>query len=136
MNCLFCKIIAGEIPAEIVYQDEDVIAFLDIKPNNPGHTLIVPRKHSDGLEDADSQTLDAVMHVTQRVARALVKGLHAPAFNIIQNNGAEAGQAVPHLHFHVIPRREGDGFKHWQGTPYASDREAHEVAEMIKGVMG
>lgn len=132
MDCLFCKIVAGEIPAERVYEDGAVIAILDIKPVNPGHVLVIPRKHSDGLHDADPATLDATIRAAQKIGQALLASGLAEAFNLAQNNGALAGQVIAHLHLHVIPRRAGDGFKHWPGTPYASEAEAKKVAEKVR----
>ncbi len=132
MDCLFCKIVAGDIPAERVYEDDAVIAILDIKPVNPGHVLVIPRTHSDGLHDADPATLDATIRAAQKIARALVASGLGQAFNLAQNNGELAGQVIPHLHLHVIPRRAGDGFKHWPGTPYPSDTEAQAVAEKVR----
>jgi histidine triad (HIT) family protein len=132
MDCLFCKIVAGEIPAERVYENDHVIAILDIKPVNPGHVLIIPRKHSDGLHDADPATLDATIRAAQKIAQALLTSGLAQAFNLEQNNGELAGQVIPHLHLHVVPRRAGDGLKHWPGTPYSSESEAKEVAEKVR----
>jgi histidine triad (HIT) family protein len=134
-NCLFCKIISGEIPAFRVYEDDAVIAFLDIKPVNPGHTLIVPKAHSEGFHDASEETLKQVAIVTQKVAKALVATLGVPAFNIMQNNGAVAGQVIPHLHLHVIPRHSDDGVKLWPGTPYA-EGEIAAIQEKIKSALG
>ena len=133
-NCLFCKIIAKEIPSSTVYEDDDIIAFLDIKPTNPGHTLVVPKKHSDGFHDADPVTLQKLIVATQKVANAVANALHTTGFNLEQNNGAIAGQVIPHLHFHIIPRRLDDGFRHWPGTPYA-EGVMHEVSEKIRGML-
>lgn len=132
MDCLFCKIIAGEIPAHRVYEDDAVIAVLDIKPVNPGHTLVIPRTHSDALHDADPETVASVARATQRVGKALLKAGLGSAFNVMQNNGGDAGQVIHHLHVHVVPRRAGDGFHHWPGTPYASEAEAEQVAGMVR----
>lgn len=130
-TCLFCRIIAKELPASIVYEDEDMIGFLDIKPVNPGHTLVVPKKHSDGFHDADPGTLQKLIVVAQRIARGLVAAGICEAFNLEENNGAIAGQLVPHLHLHIVPRRAGDGLKHWPGTPYA-EGEIDRVAATIR----
>lgn len=128
---LFSKIIKGEVPSVKVYEDDDVYAFLDINPVNPGHTLVVPKKQCDGLLDCDPAILANLIKVVQKIAVAMKKGLNADGVNIHQNEGAAAGQKVFHLHFHVIPRFADDGLKHWPGTPYASDETADEVAQKI-----
>lgn len=129
-DCLFCKIIAKEIPSTGVYEDADVYAFLDIKPVNPGHTLVVPKKHSDGLHDASPEVLKAVIVSSQKIAKALVASGICEAFNIEANNGAIAGQVIPHLHFHVIPRRTDDGLKHWPGHEQSAE-QATEISRKI-----
>jgi len=116
----------------MVYEDEDVYAFLDIHPVQPGHTLIVPKVHSEWLLDTDPEILKKLVVVGQRVARAVLSGLGVEGCNFTQNNGAVAGQAIPHFHFHVIPRKAGDGFKVWHGMPYGSAEEAEEVARKIR----
>ena len=133
-DCLFCKIIAKHIPSVPVYEDENVYAFLDINPVNPGHTLVVPKKHSAGLHDAEGETLYHLVDALQTIAKAVMVGLGTEGFNIEENNGEIAGQVIPHLHFHIVPRRVDDGLKHWPGTPYAEGR-AEEVAERIRGAM-
>lgn len=130
-DCLFCRIIAREIPSQGVYEDDSVYAFLDINPVNPGHVLVVPKKHSDGFHDADTETLERLIVATQKVALAVMKAMSTDGFNLEENNGAIAGQVIPHLHFHVVPRRPDDGLKHWPGTPYAAD-EAGTVAKRIR----
>ncbi len=106
MDCVFCKIIAGEIPCSKVYEDEKTLAFLDIAPANLGHTLVIPKHHAGRLEDLPEAFAVAVMKTVQKVGKA-VASLHDD-YNIIQNNGLFAGQVVPHVHFHVIPRFEQD----------------------------
>ncbi len=133
-DCLFCKIIAKEIPSSTVYEDDDIIAFLDIKPTNPGHTLVVPKKHSDGFHDADPDTLQKLIIATQTVANAVAHALQTTGFNLEQNNGTIAGQVIPHLHFHIIPRRPDDGFRHWPGTPYA-EGEVVVIQEKIQAAL-
>jgi len=109
MDCIFCKIVAGEIPSHRVYEDDSVIAFLDINPATRGHALVVPRRHSVDIFDTIPEDLEAAARATQLVARKLQRIVKADGFNILQNNGPAAGQAVAHYHVHVIPRREGDG---------------------------
>lgn len=134
IDCLFCKITAKQIPSSAVYEDEDMYAFLDIKPVNPGHVLVVPKKHSEGFHDADEETLKRLIVVTQKIARAVTAAMGTTGFNLEQNNGAIAGQVIPHLHFHIVPRRPDDGLKHWPGTSYA-EGEADAVAEKIRGAL-
>ena len=133
-DCLFCKIIAKHIPADIIYEDDVAIAFLDIKPVNPGHFLVVPKQHSEGFHDADPKNLAGWITAAQTVANAMTKALGVEAFNLMQNNGAIAGQVVPHLHLHVIPRHAGDGRELWHGTP-ASQEERADIAEKLRNVL-
>jgi len=133
-DCLFCKIIAKQIPSQGIYEDDVACAFLDIHPNNPGHVLVVPKRHSDGLSDAQQETLQGVILVVQKVARAVTIAMKADGFNLIVNNGVVAGQAVPHLHFHIIPRQPGDGLTHWPGKTYA-DGEDVAIAEQIRSAL-
>lgn len=112
---LFKKIITGEIPSEKVYEDDHVFAFLDITPVNIGHTLVVPKVWSENLLDTDPEILGHVIKAVQKVAIAVKKATGATGINLHQNNGASAGQKVFHLHFHVIPRFENDGYETWHG---------------------
>jgi histidine triad (HIT) family protein len=119
-DCVFCKIIAGEIPAAMLIETDEVISFLDVAPVNPGHALVVPRRHAPSLLDLHQKELHIAVFVAQRVAGALREAAGCPAFHILQNDGEEAGQVVPHVHFHVIPRAAGDGFSlGWRRLPYA-----------------
>ena len=119
-DCIFCRIVRQEIPSALVYEDEHVLAFLDINPVNPGHVLVVPRKHVERLTEADDIVLAAAMHAICRCAAAIVEATQAEGFNVLQNNGSCAGQVVPHLHFHVIPRNARDGFRFgWRQGAYA-----------------
>jgi len=103
-NCIFCAIAAGEIPSFKVYEDEFVLAYLDINPFTKGHTLVIPKAHSEGLLDTDEATLAAVIARVKKVAAHLKAALPCDGFNILQNNGEAAGQTVKHLHFHIVPR--------------------------------
>ena len=106
-DCIFCKIAAGEIPSLKVYEDDKVLAYLDINPFSPGHTLVIPKAHSSCLLDTGADTLATVMAAVRKVAAHLKTALPCDGFNILQNNGAAAGQTVKHLHFHIIPRYQG-----------------------------
>ncbi len=130
-DCLFCKIIEKSIPSTDVYEDENIYAFLDIKPVNPGHTLVVPKKHSEGLHDADPEVLKNLIVVAQKIAKAIIGALQTNGFNLELNNGAMAGQVIPHLHLHIVPRRPNDGLKHWPGTSYEIGQDV-EIGKAIK----
>ncbi len=110
-DCIFCRIIAGEIPAARVYQDDAFLAFLDIRPINKGHVLIVPRAHVDRLTDLPDDVLARELPLAKRIASAVLAVTGATDFNLLNSNGTAAGQEVFHHHLHVIPRRPGDGMK-------------------------
>jgi histidine triad (HIT) family protein len=118
VDCIFCKLVAGEIPSTRIYEDEETLAFLDIAPIINGHTLVIPKRHVDPLTAAPPALLAACMATVQRVAQAQLDALGADGINVHQANGAAAGQVVPHLHFHVIPRFAGDGH-HWNWHSHA-----------------
>ncbi len=107
-DCIFCAIAAGEIPSFKVYEDDLVLAYLDINPFSKGHTLVIPKNHSQGLLETDDATLGAIIARVKKVAAHLKSTLNCDGFNILQNNGAAAGQTVYHIHFHIIPRWKGD----------------------------
>ncbi len=107
-NCIFCRIAAGEIPSFKIYEDELVLAYLDINPFSEGHTLVIPKAHSTGLLDTDDATLAAIVSRVKKVAAHLKAALPCDGFNILQNNGEAAGQTVHHIHFHIVPRSNGD----------------------------
>lgn len=103
-DCIFCAIAEGEIPSFKVYEDDLVLAYLDINPFTEGHALVIPKAHFTGLLDTPADVLGEVMVRVQKVAAHLKKALPCDGFNVLQNNGAAAGQTVPHVHFHVVPR--------------------------------
>lgn len=109
-SCVFCEIAAGTRDAtRVVYRDDAIVAFMDRAPRNPGHVLVIPVQHADGVIDVPAATLGRISELAQRVARAIQKiGLRAEGFNVQSNTGAAAGQSVFHLHFHVIPRFKGE----------------------------
>lgn len=130
-NCIFCKIIAGQVPSERVYEDNQVVAFLDIAPLAPGHTLIVPRQHCVNLLDASPEATAACLVAAPKVARAVLQATGCEGFNLAQFNGACAGQVVMHLHFHIIPRRPGDGVSfRWQQGKYREGEMAALAARI------
>ncbi|MBR1586788.1 MAG: HIT family protein [Kiritimatiellae bacterium] len=107
-NCVFCAIAAGEIPCFKVYEDDIVLAYLDINPFAEGHTLVIPKDHSTGLLDTSPDTLREMIARVQKVSARIKDALPCDGFNILQNNGPAAGQTVPHLHFHIVPRLGSD----------------------------
>jgi histidine triad (HIT) family protein len=135
-DCIFCKIVAGDIPSTKVYEDDHVLAFMDIGPLVRGHTLVIPKAHHNPLADTPDDVLARVIAVVRLVARAQQDGLGADGVNVHQANGAVAGQVVPHLHFHVVPRFANDGH-HWNWTPhpYADLAEAAALADRIKAAL-
>jgi histidine triad (HIT) family protein len=109
MDCVFCRIVAGEMPAWIVDQDDHTVAFLDINPVNRGHLLVLPRRHCSSLADLPTALHAPLMAAVRRLAMAIGPALGAGGCNVFVNNGTVAGQVVDHLHFHVLPRFPGDG---------------------------
>jgi len=129
--CLFCDIVEGNIPSVKIYETENVLAFLDIAPVNYGHTLVIPKKHFQNLEEIPEVELFEVMKVVKKVGAAVKNGLGVAGYNVGLNNDPISGQVVSHIHFHVMPRNENDGYKLWQGGRYG-DGEMEEVAKKIK----
>lgn len=107
-NCIFCKILADEIPSSVVYEDEDFRGILDINPAARGHVIIIPKNHYANLFELPDHEASKIMIVARKIATALKKTYHCDGVNILQNNGEASGQTVFHLHVHVIPRFEGD----------------------------
>jgi histidine triad (HIT) family protein len=130
-DCLFCKIIAGTIPCEKVYEDDKVFAILDIHPINRGHTLVLPKKHAKNLFDVPEEDFLAMMRVTKKLATVIKSSVGADGMNLGMNNDHAAGQLVFHAHVHIIPRFEDDGFAHWHGNPY-SEGEMPSIARSIR----
>ena len=131
-ECIFCKIIAGKVPSAKVYEDEHSISFLDIMPANKGHCLVVPKKHSQNLVEMGDDEIMNAMKAAKKVARALSLSFGNGSFNIVMNNGKEAGQVVNHAHIHIIPRFQKDRLRiKWSHLKYA-DNEIKEYAEKIR----
>lgn len=122
-NCVFCKIVAGQIPALRVHEDEHVLAFLDIGPLAEGHLLIIPKEHAERLEEMNPEVLASLARQLPRLARAVLSVTQAAGYNLLQNNGRVSGQEVPHVHFHIIPRASGDGLGYrWLASSYPAGR--------------
>ena len=109
MSTIFDKILDGQIPCHRVYEDDHVLAFLDVGPLSEGHTLVIPKERKPHLHDLSDDQAAAIGRVLPRIARAVMKATGATAYNVLQNNGAEAHQAVFHVHFHIIPRQGARG---------------------------
>ena len=133
-DCVFCRIVAGELPAEKVYEDGDVVAFMDINPVAKGHTLVVPKAHSDPITDTPDDVLAKVIAVVRKVARAQFQALRAEGVSVSQANGRAAGQEVPHIHFHVIPRFEAAG-RSWAPGKYDNPGQMREYATQLRGAL-
>lgn len=133
-DTIFGKIIRREIPAEIVYEDDQTLAFLDIAPNNPGHTLVIPKAHARNLLDITEESWLAVMRTVHLLAPVIKEAVKADGINIAMNNEAAAGQVVFHAHVHIIPRHEGDGFTHFPPGTYEPG-EAEAVATRIRSAL-
>ncbi len=129
-DCIFCKIVKGELPCSKVYEDENVLAFLDISPVNKGHTLVIPKEHHQNLLDIPEEPLLKLIGAVQKIAVAVTKAVDVEGFNLTQNNGDVAGQKVDHIHFHIIPRKKEDGLKLWEGKSY-SPGEVEDIQRKI-----
>jgi len=124
--------VAGGIPVTKVYEDEVVLAFLDIGPISDGHTLVIPKVHCARVHECDPEVLAGVWARLGRIAGAVVRAMKADGYNVLCNNGKAAGQVVDHLHFHIVPRKTGDGvFTQWPAYRYKEGRSA-EIAEKIR----
>ena len=132
-DCVFCRIVRGEIPSVKLYEDSEVVAFMDISPIVKGHALVIPKAHYDPLTAMPPALLGRVMSVVQRVAAAQTAALRADGVNLFQANGAAAGQVVPHVHFHVIPRFNNDGHRwNWTSGRYDRTEDMDAMAARIR----
>ena len=131
-DCIFCKIMKGEIPSYKVYEDEKTFAFLDINPINAGHTLIIPKNHVVKISEAKDEDLQALAMALKKVIIGIEGGLGVENLNVFINQGEDAGQIIPHLHYHVTPRYPGDGVKFDVPQRKLSEDELKETLEKIK----
>jgi histidine triad (HIT) family protein len=133
MDCIFCKIIAGEIPAVKVLDEELVVAFMDINPSSKGHMLVVPKNHAENIFEITESDLATLIKAVKRCAKAAKKALKAEGITILQLNGKASDQIVPHLHIHVIPRWENDGLSvsTWEMKP-GDMEEIQAIARNIR----
>jgi histidine triad (HIT) family protein len=131
-SCIFCKIVKGQIPASMVYEDENVMVFLDIRPLSTGHTLVIPKEHFVDLFDIPQEALNHVQAATKQVAKAVKQATAADGISIIQQNGKAAGQDIFHFHAHIVPRFEGEKLPHFSELKMAERAALDEMAKKIK----
>ena len=131
-ECIFCRIANGKIPAAKIYEDKNIMSFLDIMPANKGHCLVVPKKHYETLLDISDEDLKNLILTAKNVAKALSLSIGNGSYNIVMNNGKEAGQMVAHAHIHIIPRFKGDRLRlKWSHKKY-NEKEMKEIQEKIR----
>jgi histidine triad (HIT) family protein len=135
-GCVFCRMVAGEIPVTKIYEDEAVLAFLDIAPISDGHALVIPKQHCTQIHDCAPDVLADVVWRLGEIAEAVMTAMESDGYNVLSNNGSAAGQVVDHLHFHVIPRKAGDGvLTEWPSYRYRAgqiEKFAGKIRENLK----
>jgi len=132
-ECIFCRIAEKEIPATIVYEDDETLVFMDIGPIIKGHALVISKKHYDPVTDTPDEIVAKLHVVAKKIAKAQMNGLGADGVNIMQNNGKASGQEVPHIHVHVIPRYNDDGHHwNWNAGTYDDFEEMKILAEKMR----
>ncbi len=131
-DCIFCKIVAGEIPCFKIYETENVLSFLDIGPVNKGHALVIPKVHYENIWDMPADLGKDIITAAQLAGDAIVKATGADGMNLLMNNNEAAGQLVFHAHFHIIPGFAEDGLKHWDQMEYNDMDEALALAQKIE----
>jgi histidine triad (HIT) family protein len=135
MTCIFCAIVEGKLPSYKVYENHKVLAFLDLNPSAKGHTLIIPKAHEARIENLTQKDAEALFITIYKLISPIQRAMGAPACTIGVNNGKEAGQEIPHIHVHIIPRKLGDRGSIIQAlakTPNPSIREYEEITELIR----
>lgn len=130
-ECIFCKIAKGEIPCKKVFENDHIIAFLDINPTNAGHTLVVPKEHHEDLLATPNDVLSDILKHVKFIAGAVMTAVNADGFNVIINTKPAAGQVIFHTHFHIIPRFDNDGLRHWPAKNISEDK-MNEIQGKIK----
>ena len=131
-DCIFCKIIAGEIPCFKIYEDDDTLAFMDINPANEGHALVIPKEHAENVHSVSDDAIAATVITAKKVAAAVDKTLHPQGLNLLQCNGPAAAQSVLHFHMHVLPRRDDDELKLNWGLEPGDMGAIGQLAERIR----
>lgn len=134
-ECIFCEIVKGEIPCYKVYEDEKTLAFLDINPVNVGHALVMPKNHVPKISVAEEDDLLALTKALKKVVKGVEKSMGVDNLNVFVNQGRDAGQLIPHLHYHVVPRHAGDGVKFDVPQRKLSEEEFKDVVEKIRSTI-
>ena len=131
-NCIFCKIIAGQIPCTKIYEDDQVLAFLDVHPVSEGHTLVVLKEHTSRVDSTEPLAMARIGEMLPKLTASIQDAMEADGYNVLCNNGVSAGQVVEHMHLHIIPRKANDGvIKQWPAFQYPDGRAA-VIAEKIR----
>lgn len=130
-NCIFCKIVSRQAPSSILYEDEDVISFLDIRPLNMGHSLVIPKAHYIDIFDIPDELLSQVHRIAKKISIAIKKATNADGISIIQQNGKAAGQDIFHIHIHVVPRFEGQKLPRFSDLTEVERSKLDEIAKKI-----
>ena len=134
-DCIFCKIVRGEIPSHKIIEDDQTYSFLDISPLNPGHALVVPKEHQATFFDMPAESLNACFLMAQRVGAAVMKTVEAAGMNLLINNYRAAGQLIHHVHIHLIPRYKRDGvLTEWPSKSYG-EGEAQKLLGKIQNIL-
>lgn len=131
--CVFCKILKGEVTSTKVYEDKKTYAFLDVNPVAKGHTLVIPKKHYETMDEMDEDTANAVMKTTQKIAKVILE--LNEGYNVNQNNKSAGGQLVPHVHYHIIPRNNGDHMRFTWDKLDLSEKEFESIKEKIQNLL-
>ncbi|WP_027179749.1 HIT family protein [Maridesulfovibrio bastinii] len=134
-DCIFCKIIKGEIPCFKIYETDKIFCFLDIGPVNKGHALVIPKEHYENLWALPDDLGKEIFKACKTVGKAIVEATKADGLNVIMNNNKAAGQLVFHAHFHLIPRFDNDGHEHWKQQEYPNMDEPAGLAEKISSLI-
>lgn len=131
-NCIFCKIIAGQVPCIKIYENDHVLAFLDVHPVSEGHTLVVLKEHTSRVDSTEPLAMAQIGEVLPKLTASIQDAMEADGYNVLCNNGVSAGQVVEHMHFHIVPRKAKDGvFERWPSFQYPDGRAA-VIAEKVR----
>ena len=134
-DCIFCRIVSGEISSTRIWETPEFLAILDVAPLSPGHTLVVPKCHYESMVDVPPELLGRMIQPFPRLAKAIMLATGATGLNVLQNTGVSSGQAVFHLHFHIIPRRQGDGLGYrWNAGKYVAGQADSMQADIIEAL--
>jgi len=132
-DCIFCKIVKGEIPSYTLYEDDKIKVFLDINPVSRGHSLYIPKKHYKTIDEIPNEEMDFIQQLPT-IVKKIKEATDATGINILQSNGKDAGQEIPHVHFHIIPRYPNDGIIKFPKQNKLEDSEAKKIIEKFKGI--